>query len=337
MTVLSLLLFAAGFALGLFFGWLLHRERVERALYEDVVRARDRATSTLAETSARLELANRDAVRLREQLTDAQHELTDRDATIARLRREAEAEPSADGSDAAAGGFDEAEVTEEVVPTSEFLIEAGAAAPADELVDHADEDLELVDDAVVEAEVIDQAEEAAVVDEGVLERAGAVEDEVVDEAELAVVDEPTGAEAEGTEPVDGAEVAAAERVDVVAELPDDEVEDDDELVAAGTWYDREPVAGDAGAPAEVPAAEAADADVHDAQADDLRRIAGIGPALERALHSEGITTFRALAQLDDRALAELGGRRPRLVTRLRRDDWVAQARRLQEEARGTTP
>lgn len=372
--LLALLLFAGGFALGLFFGWLLHRERVERALYEDVVRARDRATSTLAETSARLELANRDSVRLREQLTDAQHGLIERDTTIARMRREAEAGVPPTGAaeaDAplAGDGFEEADVaeeadvTEEVVPTGELPIGAGAPDPEDELVEEAEEDLELVDgpdDGVGRIVAGPDAAGAAAEDEP--EAAAEDEPEVaadeepdgLDEAELEVVDEPDGEDA--TAGVGEAEVdvgpgpaQAADRAAVVdAEQPpeadrsdelapgDDEVEDDDELVAAGNWYDREPIVD------EAPDTDA-DADsgigtplVLEGDADDLRRIAGVGAALERALHSEGITTYRQLAQLDDRAIRELGDRHPRLVTRLRRDDWVAQARRLHEDTHGTS-
>jgi predicted flap endonuclease-1-like 5' DNA nuclease len=94
--VVALLMLAAGFALGLFFGWLLHRERVERALYEDVARHRDRAKAALAETSARLELANKDLIRLRSQLTDLQQMLDERDSTIADLRARGAARPTRD-------------------------------------------------------------------------------------------------------------------------------------------------------------------------------------------------------------------------------------------------
>lgn len=387
--LLALLCFAGGFALGLFFGWLLHRERVERALYEDVVRARDRATSTLAETSARLELANRDAVRLRAQLTDAQRRLTEHDTTIARLRREAEAGvPAAEpNGDAEALGFEEADVTEEVVPTGEFPIGDGTADEELELVDEAGEELELADEADVEADVdagpiaadagepapvddteadvLEEAELAAVDDpEAELEVVAEEELEVVDEAELEVTDEPDvdtdDAEPEPMAPADAPQPTEAELLDELATA--DEVEDDAELVAAGGWYDREPATANpslpgsdrgADAPAEVDVVAApgdgqaddvtaaegpVDAQYEDvtAAADDLRRIAGVGPALERALHSEGITTYRELALLDDRAIRELGDRRPRLVNRLRRDEWVAQARQLHQDTHGTS-
>ena len=60
--------------------------------------------------------------------------------------------------------------------------------------------------------------------------------------------------------------------------------------------------------------------------DDLRRIAGIGPATHRKLVGLGFKTFAALAELTDDALAdlerELGSRRPS------RDDWRGQAAAL---------
>jgi predicted flap endonuclease-1-like 5' DNA nuclease len=397
-------MFAGGFVLGLFFGWLLHRERVERALYEDVVRARDRATSTLAETAARLELANRDAVRLRAQLTDAQHQVTERDTTIARLRREAETDaPPAAAGRTVEGGFEEVDVTEEVVPTGEFPIVDGAADEQHELVDEAEEDLELVDgpDDVgpvvtgVGGPVRVEEPEVAVGDEP--EAVDDAELDVLDEVEMEVADEPdVDADPEPT-PVKVPEPTEAELLDELA--PDGDVEDDDELVAAGAWYDREPalddeaggvassddttaepapsdttagtgvaadsgigtplvLEADAGATASPspPATDTTDAagqvtDTADAARDvplavdgpvdgppapdDLRRITGVGPALERALHSEGITTYRDLALLDEREISDLGDRRPRLANRLRRDDWVAQARRLHRDTHGT--
>lgn len=338
--MLALLMFVGGFVLGLFFGWLLHRERVERALYEDVVRARDRATSTLAETAARLELANRDAVRLRAQLTDAQHQVTERDTTIARLRREVEtdAAPAAVGR-TAEGGFEEVDVTEEVVPTGEFPIVDGAADEQRELLDEA-EDLEHVDVPDDAGPVVTDLGGPVRVEEpeaAVGEEPEAVDDaelDVLDVAEMELTDEPdVDADVEPA-PVEVPESTEAELLDELA--PDGDVEDDDELVAAGAWYDREPTLDDeAGrAAGDVPAAVEGPVDGPTAP-DDLRRITGVGPALERALHSEGIRTYRDLALLDEREISELGDRRPRLVNRLRRDDWVAQARRLHRDTHGT--
>ena len=61
--------------------------------------------------------------------------------------------------------------------------------------------------------------------------------------------------------------------------------------------------------------------------DDLKRITGIGPALEKLLHDRGVVSFRQIALWTDtdieRIATELGSFRQRI----RRDDWVGQARR----------
>jgi predicted flap endonuclease-1-like 5' DNA nuclease len=171
---------AAGFALGLFFGWLLHRERVERALYEDVARHRDRATAALAETSARLELANKDMIRLRSQLTDAQQLLDERDATIDDLQaRRADRQIDDDGVagvdgpvDAAADAAttpsgvtrlddgDHTDITEEVSLAAPVLSRAASAVEAD-LGDDNDHTI----DVTPAAEAPPAAEVGAVVEE----------------------------------------------------------------------------------------------------------------------------------------------------------------------------
>lgn len=65
-----------------------------------------------------------------------------------------------------------------------------------------------------------------------------------------------------------------------------------------------------------------------APSDDLKRIKGIGPVLEQALHDAGVTTFAQIAAWDaaridamTEALGAQGGR-------IRSDDWVGQARVL---------
>jgi predicted flap endonuclease-1-like 5' DNA nuclease len=178
--VVALLMLAAGFALGLFFGWLLHRERVERALYEDVARHRDRATAALAETSARLELANKDMIRLRSQLTDAQQLLDERDATIDDLQaRRADRQIDDDGVAGVAGPVDAAadaattpsgvtrlddgdhtDITEEVSLAAPVLSRAASAVEAD-LGDDNDHTI----DVTPAAEAPPAAEVGAVVEE----------------------------------------------------------------------------------------------------------------------------------------------------------------------------
>lgn len=70
----------------------------------------------------------------------------------------------------------------------------------------------------------------------------------------------------------------------------------------------------------------------EAEADDLTRLAGIGPKLAAALTQRGITTFAQLADWTEEQAqafdAELS-----LKGRVARDAWIAQARRLASAAR----
>lgn len=71
--------------------------------------------------------------------------------------------------------------------------------------------------------------------------------------------------------------------------------------------------------------------------DDLKRIKGIGPAIERTLKRLGITRFSQIAELSDfdvdRVADELRGFRSRIL----REDWIGQARLLQHESAGDSP
>jgi predicted flap endonuclease-1-like 5' DNA nuclease len=227
-----------GFGLGLLFGWLLHRERVARVEYEGAAQD-SRTTATLADTSARLELADQDMVSLRTQLTDAQHLLDERDAMIAQL--EAELATHRDV------------VSEEVAPeASEFEVD----------------ETEVTDEVLVPTEV---DEDDVIVDEVV---------EVEPEPEPVVEVEPE------PEPV----------VEVEPE------------------------------PAEEPKP--------DAEPDDLRRIRGLGPAMERSLNEQGIVTFRQVANLDEAAIEKLEAQLTGISSRIRRNNWIEQARDLHVETHG---
>ena len=60
-------------------------------------------------------------------------------------------------------------------------------------------------------------------------------------------------------------------------------------------------------------------------ADDLKLIAGIGPALEKKLHACDITTYRQLATLNDADIERIEAI-IKSFGRIRRDDWIGQAR-----------
>ncbi|MDQ2643353.1 MAG: 50S ribosomal protein L21, partial [Myxococcota bacterium] len=65
-----------------------------------------------------------------------------------------------------------------------------------------------------------------------------------------------------------------------------------------------------------------------ASGDDLTRLKGIGPGLEKALRGAGVTSLSQIAawtEDDIRAIAPVLRARPE---RIQREDWVGNARRL---------
>ncbi len=68
--------------------------------------------------------------------------------------------------------------------------------------------------------------------------------------------------------------------------------------------------------------------------DDLKMIVGVGPVLERMLHSLGVTTFRQIAHWTERDIAEFDAKLPEFPGRIVRDQWVTQARALHRSKYG---
>lgn len=64
--------------------------------------------------------------------------------------------------------------------------------------------------------------------------------------------------------------------------------------------------------------------------DDLKLISGIGPALEKKLHAQGIRTFRQLAALAEPDIDQLDAA-IKAMGRIRRDDWIGQAKAHHEQ------
>jgi NADH-quinone oxidoreductase subunit J len=62
--------------------------------------------------------------------------------------------------------------------------------------------------------------------------------------------------------------------------------------------------------------------------DDLKRIKGIGPKLERLLNENAITTFAQIAALDEAEVEALDEQLHEFRGRIRRDGWLEQAREL---------
>jgi predicted flap endonuclease-1-like 5' DNA nuclease len=68
--------------------------------------------------------------------------------------------------------------------------------------------------------------------------------------------------------------------------------------------------------------------------DDLKLIVGVGPVLERMLHSLGVATFRQIAHWSERDVAEFDAKLPEFPGRIVRDQWVTQARALHQSKYG---
>lgn len=83
----------------------------------------------------------------------------------------------------------------------------------------------------------------------------------------------------------------------------------------------------AGVAATAPAAEPAPA-AAPSRKDDLTRIKGLGPKLAATLRDMGVTTFAQVAAWDDAEIDRVDAQLGRFQGRIRRDDWVGQARLL---------
>jgi NADH-quinone oxidoreductase subunit E len=87
------------------------------------------------------------------------------------------------------------------------------------------------------------------------------------------------------------------------------------------------VAAPVPAPAAVEAQTAQAAPATAPAVDDLTRIRGIGPAIERKLHARGVTSFQQIADLSGDALTALDDALD-FRGRIERDEWVEQAQKL---------
>lgn len=92
-------------------------------------------------------------------------------------------------------------------------------------------------------------------------------------------------------------------------------------VIAVAAQDEVEAAGAASPPREDPVATAG-------EADDLRRIKGLGPKLVTMLAAQGVTRFDQIAAWTDADIDRMDARLGAFAGRIRRDNWVEQARHL---------
>jgi predicted flap endonuclease-1-like 5' DNA nuclease len=62
--------------------------------------------------------------------------------------------------------------------------------------------------------------------------------------------------------------------------------------------------------------------------DDLKKIRGIGPKFERALHALGIKTFAQIASWTENDVASIAAKLKVHATRIQRDGWIEKAKEL---------
>ena len=65
--------------------------------------------------------------------------------------------------------------------------------------------------------------------------------------------------------------------------------------------------------------------------DDLKRIKGVGPKLVTILHEQGVTSFTQIADWSDADIDRIDAQLGRFQGRIRRDNWVEQAKLLQAD------
>jgi len=70
--------------------------------------------------------------------------------------------------------------------------------------------------------------------------------------------------------------------------------------------------------------------------DNLKRINGIGPAIEKTLNELGIFRYRQIADMTDYDIDRVAKRLKGFRSRIYREDWMGQARELLDEAAGET-
>ena len=80
-------------------------------------------------------------------------------------------------------------------------------------------------------------------------------------------------------------------------------------------------------PAKKAAPKKAEAPKAAAGGDDLKQLSGVGPALEKKLHENGVTTFAQIAAWTDADVADMDEKLS-FKGRIEREGWIDQAKEL---------
>lgn len=78
--------------------------------------------------------------------------------------------------------------------------------------------------------------------------------------------------------------------------------------------------------------ETANDDDHATLREDLKKIKGVGPAIEKTLNEMGIFNFRQIADMSEYDIDRVARRLKGFRTRIYREDWIGQARELRDRA-----
>ncbi|MXY33414.1 MAG: 50S ribosomal protein L21 [Boseongicola sp. SB0664_bin_43] len=179
----------------------------------------------------------------------------------------------------------------------------------------------LVDGAAVQAEVVDQIKGEKVINFVRRRRKSSSKRTKGHRQQLTLVRVTnileTGAGQSGVKPAVGARSAAA--VAAKPTKPARKSKDQAGKKQAATKPEPEAEA--------VPKAKGRDASVAATQKDDLKKLAGVGPALEKKLNAAGITTYAQIAAWSADEVAKINEELA-LKGRIERDGWVDQAKAL---------
>ena len=157
-------------------------------------------------------------------------------------------------------------------------------------------------------------------------------------ARIAALESVAGADDTRVEPVeagalDDAFTASNETLNepLAEEFGDDDAEEllvVDELIETGDDVDDAEPAGDR-------INDVASGELDGTPRDDLKQIKGVGPAIEKTLNELGIRRFDQIAAMSEYDINRVASRLKGFRSRIYREDWIGQARDLQERKAGS--